>query len=158
MCTEEERAGRELKPILNRDIPALSNLLYIVQEVEGTEQKRMWQQDRLWNITRKITGMTGGGGGEPGGIDANFAAICELEEEYDRQIAQYTAEMQRVKSILDAIPSQTMRVFVDMRYVRNLSRREIMDKLGLKRWKYHAFCERIEQAADMAHVNWAEEG
>ena len=149
---------REPKPIRNKDIPALSRLLYTIEEIKGTEEKRSWQQDRLWNITRKITGgPIGKGGGEPGGIDANFAAICELEETYDAQIAQYTRQMLETKRILDAIPSQTMRVFVDMRYVRCLSRRDIMDRLSLKKWKYQAYCERIEQAEDMAHVQWTEE-
>ena len=72
--TENREIPAEPVKVRNRDIILLSRVLYTMQDVSATEQKRMWQQDRLWNITQKITGMPGGHG-EPKGLDASFAAI-----------------------------------------------------------------------------------
>lgn len=146
---------REPIPVRNRDIPMLSRVLYIMQAVSSTEQKRMWLQDRLWNMTQRITGMPGGGG-EPKGLDAPFAAIGETEEAYGQECAEWMAELKRAEDILNGIPSETMRVFVTMRYLLDMSRKEIMGRLNLKRWRYEEMCQAIEQAEDMQSVVWKE--
>ena len=150
-----ETRTRAPAPVRNRDIPLLSRVLYTMQDVTATEKKRLWMQDRLWNVTQKITGMPGGHG-EPKGLDATFAVISEIEEKYARECAQYLMELKEAEAILNAIPSRTMRAFVTMRYVLDMSRREIMRELNLKRWKYEELCARVEQAQDMAHVDWPE--
>lgn len=155
MCQGEARGRMEPVPVRNRDIILLSRVLYTMQDVSATEQKRMWQQDRLWNITQKITGMPGGHG-EPKGLDASFAAIGEIEEKYESECAEYVAELQEAERLLNAIPSRTMRTFVTMRYLLDMSRKEIMARLNLGRRRYDAMCRDVEQAEDMAHVDWKE--
>lgn len=165
---ERERAGisgnkrgdgrtgkREPIPVKNRDIPMLSRVLYVMQAVSSTEQKRMRLQDRLWNMTQHITGLPGGGG-EPKGLDATFAAIGETEEAYGQECAEWMAELKQAEDILNGIPSETMRVFVTMRYLLDMSRKEIMGQLNLKRWRYEEMCQAIEQAEDMGSVVWKE--
>lgn len=155
MRQSEGKSQRETAPIRNRDIPRLSRVLYTMQDVNATERKRMWQQDRLWNITQRITGMPGGHG-EPKGLDASFSAISELEEKYEAECAAYVRELKEAEAILNAIPSRTMRAFVTMRYVLDMGRKEIMSMLNLKSWRYYDMCECVEQAEDMAHVAWTE--
>lgn len=155
MGQNEKQGQREPIPIRNRDIPLLSRVLYVMQAVSSTEQKRMWLQDRLWNMTQRITGMPGGPG-EPKGLEAPFAAIGETEERYEQECAEYMAELKRAEEILNAIPSDTMRVFVTMRYLLDMSRKEIMARLNLKRWRYEEMCMCIEQAEDMKSVVWKE--
>ena len=80
MDKADSRTERQVR-VRNKDIIILSRVLYAMQDVSTTEQKRAWQQDRLWNITQKITGMPSGRG-EPSGLDHTFAAISEIEERY----------------------------------------------------------------------------
>ena len=152
-CNDTLR-GQIRKP-RNRDIPLLTRVLYTMQALSATEQKRMMQQDRLFSITQKITGMPGGHG-EPKGYEAAFAAICEIEEQYEGELAAYTQELKDAEGILNAIQSRTMRTFVTMRYLIHMTRKEIMDSLNLKRWRYEEMLGSIERAEDMAHVRWEE--
>lgn len=141
--------------VKNRDIPKLARVLWAIQDVKATERKRMWMQDRLWNITQKITGMPGSGGG-PKGLEANFAEISEMEEKYDAECARFVREVQEAEAILLGIESPAMRTFCQLRYVMDMSRTDIMKELNLSRWKYNEICSRIEQAQDMAHVEWSD--
>lgn len=149
------RDKREPVPIRNKDILILSRVLYTMQDVSATERKRLWQQDRLWNMTQKITGMPGGHS-SPSGLDARFAAISEIEEKYEAECGEYIRELKEAEAILNAIPSRTMRTFVTMKYVMGMSRKEIMSRLNMRRWQYDKLCESIEQAQDMVHVEWHE--
>ena len=108
----------------------------------------MWQQDRLWNITQKITGMPGGRG-EPSGLDRSFAEISAIEERYETECAEYVEELKRAEAILNGISSRTMRTFVTMRYVLGMGNREIMARLNMKRFRYDGLCKLIEDAPDM---------
>jgi len=149
----ETRDFRERAPIRNRDIPLLSRVLYTMQDVSCTEQKRLWLQDRLWNIGQKLTGMPTGHG-EPQGLDAQFAAISEMEERYREELPLLCRELREAEEILNAIPHREMRTFVTMKYVLGMTRKEITTRLNMRRRMYDGLCERIEQAQDMAHVEW----
>ena len=149
------RVTREPQPIRNKDILLLSRVLYTMQDVSCTEQKRLWLQDRLWNMTQKLTGMPGGHG-VPKGLDEPLADISEMEKQYREELPKCYRELQEAEAILNAIPIQEMRTFVTMKYVLDMSRKEIMSRLNLKRWKYNDICNRIEQAQDMTHVEWPE--
>ena len=144
----KDRTERQVT-VRNRDIMLLSRVLYAMQDVSCTERKRMWQQDRLWNITQKITGMPGGRG-EPSGLDRSFAEISAIEERYETECAEYVEELKRAEAILNGIPSRTMRTFVTMRYVLGMANREIMGRLNMKRFRYDGLCKLIEDAPDMA--------
>lgn len=148
--TNEARKAR------NKDIALLARVLYTMQDVYVTEQKRQWMQDRLWNMTQKLTGMPGGHGGAQG-LDAKFANISELEERYGKECEQSTRELETAEAILDGIPYTEMKTFVTMKYVLHMGRRDILSRLNMRRWLYDKLCERIEQAERMALVQWPEE-
>ena len=152
---DEKKVTKGPKPIRNKDILTLSHVLYAMQDVSITEQKRLWLQDRLWNMTQKLTGMPGGRG-ESNGLDAPFAAIGEMEERYRAELPECLRELQEAEDILNAIPIREMRTFVTMKYVLDMTRKEIMSKLNMRRWQYDRLCESIEQSQDMAHVAWPE--
>lgn len=155
MNEKRERDGKTPVKVKNRDVLLLARVLYTMQDVRATERKRLWQQDRLWNVTQKITGMPGGRG-ETGGLERHFEAITEIEERYEAEFAEYVEELQRAEAILNGIESRTMRTFVTMRYVLAMQNREIMDNLNLKRRRFEFLCRLIENEPDMqaAAVKW----
>jgi len=141
--------------VRNQDIPILANVLTMMQGVSATEQIRLWQQDRLWNMTQKITGLPGGGG-IPGGYEKNFAAIGEIEERYAAQCEEYTKALQEAEAILNAIPSQTMRVFVTLKYVMDIPDKKIMRELNIGRRRLETMRRAVESAERMDKVKWSE--
>lgn len=151
----DRKNGRAPEKIRNKDVIALSRVLYALQDVSMTEQKRLWQQDRIWNITQKLTGMPGGRGA-PGGLDALFAAISEIEEQYEADCAEYLRELQTAEAIINSIPSRTMRTFVTMKYMLDMPNQQIMTRLNMGRKSFERICRDIEQAPDMASVQWIE--
>lgn len=145
------RSGPTL--IRNRDIMLLARVLYTMQDVRATERKRLWQQDRLWNITQKITGMPGGGG-KAGGLEDHFGEIAEMEERYAAECAQYIRELKQAEAILNGIENRELRTFVTLKYVMNTPNAEIMSQLNMGRRAFERATRSIEQAQDMAHVRW----
>ena len=158
MSEQEKQAVQETddtRAIRNQDIITLSNVLYAMQDVSMTEQKRMWLQDRLFSMSQRITGMPGGGGPK-GGMEEKFAIIDELEEKYTKENDAFLQELHKAEEILNSIKSRKMRTFVMKKYVFGSSNAEIQNDFSLKRRKYEQICKAIEQAPDMAHVKWAE--
>lgn len=149
MDKKENRTEKQAIQVKNKDIITLSRVLYAMLDVTTTEQKRLWQQDRLWNMTRRLTGMPGGHG-EPAGLDRSFAAISEIEERYGRECDDYVRELNEAEDILNAIQSPNMRAFVTARYVLGMGNKEIMGRLNMKRFRYDSLCRMIEEAPDMA--------
>ena len=152
--TQKTAPEAESVPVRNRDIPKLCAVPAIMQEIIGLEERRAWQRSRAENVTQHLTGMPGGG--EPHGLDTVFAAISALEEEHEKKCARYIREVQEAERILDAIPSRTMRAFVTMRYMLGSTNRQIMRELNLSRWGFESARRSVEEAPDMAHVNWQE--
>lgn len=141
--------------VRNRDIPKLTAVLYTMQDVQTTERRRMWMQDRLFSVTQRITGMPGGHG-EPTGYEANFAAICEMEERYDAELTGYMNQLREAEGILNGIQNQKARTFVEMKYLMGFGRKAILNELNLKRWQYERMSEAVEQAESMGDVVWEE--
>lgn len=149
----KDRNGPTL--IRNRDIMLLARVLYTMQDVRAAERKRLWQQDRLWNITQKITGMPGGHGA-PGGLEQQFGEIAEMEARYRDACAAYIRELKAAEEILNRIESRSLRTFVTLKYMLGLPNQEIMNQLNMGRRAFERACRSIEQAQDMAHVQWEE--
>lgn len=152
---EHQRSAQEPRAVKNRDIPLLSRVLYIMQEVCSLEKRIVWQHDRLYGITAHITGMPGGKGA-PSGLDAAFAAISELSDEYREKVQSYIRELKNAERILNAIPSLTMRAFVIMLYVDGMSAEQVKRELNLTDWNFRRARDSIEQAEDMQSVKWRE--
>lgn len=155
MYQQDGKAAKKPVKIRNRDIHLLSVVLYTMQDVSATEQKRMWQQDRLWNMTQRITGLPGGSH-VPSGYDANFAEIGEIEEKYAEELDKYTEELAAAERILNSIKSRTMRTFVTMKYVLHMPDKAIMRELNIRRWRYESMREAVEDAESMDKVRWSE--
>ncbi len=155
MNEKRDKAERTPVKVKNRDVLLLARVLYTMQDVCATERKRLWQQDRLWNITQKITGMPGSHG-EASGLERHFATITEIEERYEAEFAEYVEELQQAETILNGIESRTMRTFVTMRYLLAMQNREVMARLNLKRRRFEYLCRLIEDEPDMktAEVKW----
>ena len=145
------------KPIAtqNADIPPLSHALLAMQHISAIERKRLLLQDRLWNMSQKLTGIPGRRGTQQG-LDAQFAMIDDLERKYRDELDEAVSELGRAEAILDSIPDENMRRFVNLKYVMDTSRKEIMKSLNMKRWLYDRLIATIEHAPDMKHVKWPE--
>jgi hypothetical protein len=148
----EEEGQRTIR---NRDVILLSHVLYTIQDVSNTEQMRQWQQDRLYSMTQRITGMPGGGG-KGQDMGDKMADIGELEEKYAKQFTKYLRELKSMEIILNRIKSREMQTFVIMRYVFGMENNKIMTALNMKRRKFEQACKAVEQAPDMEHVVWRE--
>ena len=149
------QTAEQPKKIKNKDIPLLSRVRFIMQEVYRTEKRREWQQDRMFSITQKLTGMPGGGG-VPKGFDTAFAALEEADDAHKKNVIEYCRELKTAERIINDIPSLTMRTFVVLFYVDGLTKKQVMAELNMPEWGFRRARESIEQATDMTHVVWRE--
>jgi len=141
--------------VRNRDIPALAEILSIMQTVCEMEERRGWQKDRMAHITQNITGMPGGGG-IPKGLDDVFALLSEMDGSYEREIRRYTRQLKKAQKILNGIESANMRAFVTMKYVMGMPDKTIQEELNLSRRGLERARKDVEEAPDMAGVKWHE--
>ena len=141
--------------VRNRDIPALNEVLCIMQEVCQLEARREWQRERMTNITAHLTGMPGGGG-MPRGLDDAFSMLSELEKEHEARCKAYVRRLKKAEKIINGIESETMRAFVVMKYVMDLPDTEIRDKLNMTRRGFERARKSVEDAPGMDMVKWQE--
>ena len=149
---EREEEGRKVK---NQDIPLLTRIFYILKEAESVERRGEWTYERLFNITRRMTGMPIGGGNPPG-MDGTLAEVEELNRIYGDKLAECIKALKDAERILNGIESQTMRTFVQMYYIDDIGRQEIMRELNMTEWKFNKARENIENAESMKKVVWKE--
>lgn len=158
---EAERGGtpiqKEQGPVAvrNKDIPLLTEILYIMQDVCLLEQRRDWQHDRMTSITQHLTGMPGGGG-LPKGYDSAFAILAEIDEEHEAQCKEYARQLRKAQKILNGIESQTMRTFVLMKYVFDVPDVKIRQELNMTWRGFDRARRAVEDAPNMAAVKWQE--
>lgn len=152
------RTPADKRPVVvrNKDIIVLEKVLYVMASVCNAERRRQWQQERMYNITQHYSGMPGSGGGVPVGLDATFAAIAEIDEQHAEKLAEYVEDLNAAEAILNGIQSQTMRTFVEMKYVMDIPNQEIMRELNMTDYAFKQAKKAVEQAEDMAHVDWRE--
>lgn len=140
--------------VKNKDIPLLASTLSIMQAICHIEERREWQKDRLYNITQHLTGMPGGN--YPRGLDEAFSALSELDDEHKQRCKEYVRQLKKVQKILNSIESQTMRIFVELKYVMDVPDVEIRDNLNMSKHGFYRAKECIESAPCMAAVKWQE--
>lgn len=146
----------EAEPIKvrNKDIPLLADIFYIMQEIKQIEQRREWQQERMFNITQHLTGMPGGG--TPKGLDEAFALLAEIDDEHKQKCKDYARQLRKAQRILNGIESRSMRAFVVMKYVMDAPDTEIMRELNMTKHGFYRARAAVEDAACMAAVKWQE--
>ena len=150
--SEREEESRKVR---NRDIPLLTKIFYILKEAESVERRGEWTYERLFNITRRMTGMPIGGGNAPG-MDGTLAEVEELNRIYGERLQECVHALKEAERILNGIESSTMRTFVQMYYIDDISKAEIMRELNMTEWRFNQAKRCIEQAKDMEHVDWKE--
>ena len=150
-------AEKEHGPIVvcNRDIPLLSEILYIMQDISQIEKRRDWQRDRMTNITQYLSGMPGGGG-LPKGLDDAFALLSEIDEEHEARCKEYVRQLKMAQKILNGIESRTMRTFVVMKYVMDVPDVKIRQELNMTWRGFDRARRAVEGATCMAAVKWHE--
>lgn len=140
--------------IRNRDIPPLREVLSVMQSIYQTEQLHEWQHERMVKITASLSGMPGGGGRK--GLDDALSVLDELGRDQIRECQEYARSLRRAQQILNGIENQDMRAFVLMKYVMSVSDAEIRRKLGMTRRSFDRAARAIQDAPDMASVEWQE--
>lgn len=146
--------GGEPVKVQNRDIPLLADIYNIMQDIQGLEERRGWQAERMYHITQYLSGMPGGG--TPKGLDEAFAALAEIDDEHKRCCKTYVRQMRKAQKILRSIESHTMRTFVTMKYVMDTPDTEIRKKMHMSRRGFERARKCIETAPCMAAVKWQE--
>ena len=150
--SEREEESRKVR---NRDIPLLTKIFYILKEAESVERRGEWTYERLFNITRRMTGMPIGGGNAPG-MDGTLAEVEELNRIYGERLQECVHTLKEAERILNSIESSTMRTFVQMYYIDDISKAEIMRELNMTEWKFNQARQKIEEAESMGKVAWRE--
>lgn len=141
--------------VKNRDILVLADVQRLKQEIHYIEQRRKWQRERMFSIqSQPLSGMPGGG--TPKGLDEAYAALAELEEELVSLLKTYKRRVKRSDQIIEGIESGTMRTFVRMKYVYNVSDTEIRRRLSISRRGFERAKMAVESAPCMAAVKWQE--
>ena len=147
--------ARETIRIRNRDIPILSRIICVMQDVRATEKRINWQEDQLGNITVNMSGMPKGGG-MPNGFDAVYAALDALCETHKERLAQYMHELAEAEKILNNIQNPKMRTFVQMMYVEELPHAVVRRELNMTEYAFNKARHAVEQAESMKTVVWRE--
>lgn len=153
---EEEAGMRKPVEVRNADIPLLADVSRLIEEIRQTEKDLEWARERMRHIRSPTHSGSGGGGRVPRGLDEGFAALAELEDEYNRQLKACTRQLRRAKRIIEDIESRSMRTFVRMKYVSFESDKLIMKSLGMSRRGFARARNAVENAPCMSAVKWQE--
>ena len=150
-------ASERRKPTLvwNKDINILQNVLYIMHDISQNEYMREWQQERMTNISARLDGSFSGSGTAKG-LDEAFAKLSGLDEEYQQLCKDYGGQLKEAQKILRGIKSRSMKSFVIMRYMMKKSDIQIRKDLNMSRRSFEQAKESVENAPNMAAVEWKE--
>ena len=139
--------------VKNKDIPLLTSIFRIMQDICQLEQRREWQKGRMYNITQHLTGMPGGGG-LPKGLEEVFASLSEIDSEHEAKCREYVHQLRCAQKILNSIENRTIRTLITMRYVMSVPDAKIRQDLNMTRRSFDRACRVIEDAPNMASVKW----
>ena len=141
--------------IKNRDIPLLTRIFYIMQDIRSLQRRSEFHNEQLYSTTKRLTGMPGGGG-LPHGFDAIIGELEELNGDYSEKIREYVTDLRKAEKILNNITSQTMRTFVRMFYVDQIEKAEIIRDLEMTEYQFDKCRKAIEDAESMRKTDWPE--
>lgn len=151
----EKRTETEAPVIVrNQDIPLLSEILYIMQDIAQLEKRRDWQRDRMVNITQHLSAAPSGGGHK--GFDEAFSALSEIDAEHETRCREYARQLKKAQKILNSIESRAMRTFVLMKYVMDVPDIKIRQELNMTWRGFERARKAVESAPCMAAVKWQE--
>ena len=139
----------------NQDVKLMENIFDILNETVSVERRNEWAHERMYSITRWITGMPGGGGNSPG-MDGLIAEVEELSEIYGEKLRKCLNDLKRAERVLNGIENQRFRTFVQMFYIDRVQKAEILREMNMTEYVFNKCRERIEQAENMKKVDWPE--
>lgn len=144
--------------IRNKDIPRLTRVVSVMQTVRANEEKRQWIRERMYGIPYQLCWTANGShsGSTPKGLLESYAQLSDLEEKYQEIIRRGIKALKEAENILNGIPYESMRAFVELAYVEQLGAKEIRGYLNLTERGYRTARESIENAPSMADVKWHE--
>lgn len=140
---------------MNRDIPILSRIFYVMQDIRSLQHRSDFNTEQLYSTTKRLTGMPGGGG-MPHGFDAILGELEEVNHEYGEMIARYVAELKQAEKILNGIEKREMQTFVRALYVDQLAQTEVMRELEMTEYQFAKARKCVEEAENMRSVKWPE--
>lgn len=152
---DKQRFTEDATVINNTDIIALNNVWCTMRDITNLEERRRWQEGRLYHITQQISNGSGGSG-SPKGMDETFAELAGLDAEHEEACMVYVADMREAQKILDNIKNPKMKTFVTMMYVMNRPYSEVRKELNMTRRSFEAAKKAVEEASSMKHVDWKE--
>ena len=118
----------------NKDIPLLSRIFYIMQDIRSLQHRSDFHDEQLYSTTKRLTGMPGGGG-MPHGFDSIIGELEEVNHEYGEKIAEYVEELKKAEKILNGIEEPKMQIFVRALYVDQLAQTEVMRELEMTEYQ-----------------------
>ena len=137
----------------NKDIPLLSRIFYIMQDIRSLQHRSDFHDEQLYSTTTRLTGMPGGGG-MPHGFDSIIGELEEVNHEYGEKIAEYVEELKKAEKILNGIEEPKMQIFVRALYVDQLAQAEVMRELEMTEYQFAKARKCVEEAENMKKVQW----
>ena len=147
---QENRTG-----IRNRDIPLLTRIFYIMQDIMSLQRRSDFQNDLLFSTTKRLTGMPGGGG-LPHGFDVIIGELEEMNRDYGDKINDYVRDLRKAEKIINGIPNGAMRTFVRLYYVDQIEKADVMRKMEMTEYQFEKARKAIEDAESMRKAEWPE--
>jgi hypothetical protein len=139
----------------NRDAELMEGIFDLMNETVSVEKRSEWTYERMFSITRKMTGMPGGGGNAPG-MDGMLAEVEELNGFYGEKLKRCLAMLRKAERVLNGIENQRMRTFVQMVYIDRAAKGKVMKDMEMSEYMFEKCVERIEVAESMRKVKWPE--
>ena len=146
--------GTEIE-VNNADILVLQRVFYAMQDVCITEERCQWEEDRMFSISQRLTGM-GGGKGVPRGLESGLAAIEQADKKHRSSLKKYQSELEAADRILSGIENPNMRTFVILLYVMMLPGEEVRKRLNMTEYGFKRARRLIEEAENMAQAEWTD--
>lgn len=139
----------------NQDIDILTRIFWTMQDIKSLQHRSEFHDEQLYSITRRLTGMPGGGG-MPHGFDSLIGELEEINQAYGKQVEAYVADLRKAEKILNGIENPNMKTFVRMLYVDQIAQAEIMRELEMTEYQFDKARKSIEEAESMKKVRWPE--
>ena len=145
----------ETRGIRNRDIPLLTQIFYIMQDIRSLQHRSEFNDEQLYSTTKRLTGMPGGGG-LPHGFDAILVELEEVNREYGEKIEKYVRDLKKAEKILNGITDNRVYTFVRLFYVDQVAQAEVIRDMELTEYQFNKIRKNIEDAETMQKAVWVE--
>lgn len=141
--------------IRNKDIKAILEIPYIMQQVVSLERRCRWERERMRNTTQHFSASPPGGGSKRV-LDDAVAAIDALTAEHGLLLKRYEQEIRKAERTISAIRSVQMRAMVTLLYLDGIRPGTVQEVLHMSRYAFEKARTTLETAEDMESVRWVD--